>query len=356
MEFLHSNFPPMKTDNKVFVDKFYELLPESSELDIAVGYVTSDSLIELQKLLELNNGIRKLLLIVGMHYFEKFTRNEYNAALALNEFLEASNRGEVRLVTPFRYHGKLYSYSNDQGAFAGIIGSNNLSSIIEGGTRMYESSVFINESQSAKEMCDFIEKLKSTSTENISELNITDSREVNPLLEGHEFVQKANEQTVRMCKYHLSKVSFDIPIKTYDVSPQSNLNVFFGKGRESKSTGLVKPRHWYEVEIIVPKEITSQPGYPQAKTDDAVFQVITDDGWSFQCKVSGTNSKNFRSEKDLKILGKWLKGRLENAGALKVGEPVTKETLEKYGRNSFKMTKVQYTGVNTWFLDFGVKK
>ena len=58
MEFLHSNFPPMKTEDKVFLDKFYDFLPKSSELDIAVGYVTSDSLMELQKLV-VTNAVRK---------------------------------------------------------------------------------------------------------------------------------------------------------------------------------------------------------------------------------------------------------------------------------------------------------
>ena len=74
------------------------------------------------------------------------------------------------------------------------------------------------------------------------------------------------------------------------------LMLFFGKGREAKN-GLVKPRHWYEVELIVPKNITEQNGYPKAKTDDAIFDVITDDGWSFKCKVSGDYSKNFEIEK-----------------------------------------------------------
>ncbi len=91
------------------------------------------------------------------------------------------------------------------------------------------------------------------------------------------------------------------------------LMLFFGKGREAKN-GLVKPRHWYEVELIVPKNITEQNGYPKAKTDDAIFDVITDDGWSFKCKVSGDYSKNFRSEGDLKILGKWLKRTIRECG------------------------------------------
>ena len=85
-----------------------------------------------------------------------------------------------------------------------------------------------------------------------------------------------------------------------------------------------------------------------------MFTVVTDDGWKFNCKVSGDYSKNFRSEGDLKILGKWLKGRLENAGVLKVGDPVTAQTLREYGRDNFSLKKTIKEGI--WFLDFGVEK
>ena len=353
MEFLFSNFPPVRTGCKTFADTFYGLLPKASELDIAIGYVSSDSLIELQKTVELNSNIHKMSLIIGMHYFDLFTKVQYNAASKLGQFLRENSLGDVKLVTAFRYHGKLYSYSNDNGPVAGIIGSNNLSSIVDGGTRVYESSVLLDDASSAKKMKDFIAQLDSTASRSISELEITEFNDDNPLLEGHEFVKKMTAYSVAMAMNNRTNTTFEIPIKPYEVSPQSNLNVFFGKGRESKN-GLVKPRHWYEVELIVPKDVTSKPGYPQSKTDDAVFDVITDDGWSFKCKVSGDYSKNFRSEGDLKILGKWLKGRLENAGVLKVGEPVRKATLDAYGRNSFTLTKT--TEENTWYLDFGVIK
>ncbi|MBR0277247.1 MAG: NgoFVII family restriction endonuclease, partial [Clostridia bacterium] len=113
------------------------------------------------------------------------------------------------------------------------------------------------------------------------------------------------------------------------------------------------PRHWYEVELIVPKDIATQPGYPNANTEEAVFNVITDDGWKFSCKVSGQNNKNLRSEGDLRILGKWLKGRLEDAGVLTIGSPVLNDTLKQYGRDTLTLTRT--TLPNTWFLDFGVK-
>lgn len=353
MEFLFSNYPPMRTDCKTFSEAFYKFLPQASRIDIAVGYVSSDALVELQKTIELNSNIRAANLVIGMHYFEHFTKAQYNAAVGLNRFLRRNNIGDVRLVTAFRYHGKLYSYSNSNGPFLGIIGSNNLSSIIEGGSRVYESSLLIDDVALAKRMGDFITYLSKTSTKSIEELDITEFNAENSLLDGHEYVKKVEPRDVAIAMSQRTNISFNIPIKPYEVSPQSNLNVFFGKGREAKN-GLVKPRHWYEVELIVPKEVTSKQGYPQSKTADAIFDVITDDGWSFKCKVSGDYSKNFRSEGDLKILGKWLKGRLENAGVLKVGDPVRSSTLDAYGRNTFTLTKTKKP--NTWYLDFGVSK
>lgn len=352
MEFIFSNMPPLKTHFPCFYDKFCELFKDATSLDIAVGYVTTDSLAELQGLMDKNDNMEQLQLIIGMHYFEKFTKPEYDAALELNRYLKDRNRGSVRLVTPFKFHGKMYSFSNRQGSMAGILGSNNLSSIMDGGAKTYESAIVLNNSNDAAQMYDFIKKLSKTSTSCVDELEITDFRAVNKLLEGQEGARKATAEEVAFASSS-DGISFEIPIKTAEEAPRSNLNAFFGKGRLSNSTGLVKPRHWYEVELIVPKEITSKEGYPESQTDDAIFDVITDDGWYFKCKVSGDYSKNFRSADDLKILGRWLKGRLENKGALKTGRPVTADTMQKYGRSTFTMKKTNKRGL--WYLDFGVE-
>lgn len=94
MELLFSNYPPVKTKYHTFSDVFYSTLSQSTELDIAVGYITSDSLIELQKVVELNT-LKSLNLTIGMHYLERFTKVEYNAALKLNDFLRENKCGEV---------------------------------------------------------------------------------------------------------------------------------------------------------------------------------------------------------------------------------------------------------------------
>lgn len=43
MEFLFSNHLPLKTSMQTFADVFYSLIPQTQQLDIAVGYITSDS-------------------------------------------------------------------------------------------------------------------------------------------------------------------------------------------------------------------------------------------------------------------------------------------------------------------------
>lgn len=353
MEFLHSNFLPVPTGNKTFLDKFLELLGLSTQVDISVGYVTTDSIAELKGLIEQNEN-KRLNLTIGMHFFDQFTKSEYNAALLLNRFLKENGLGSVNLVKAFRYHGKLYTYSNARGPFAGIIGSNNLSSIVRNVNRVYESSLYIDDASLAKQMLDFQKELANRASSPIDEVEINTFRRNRPVLAGQDRVASATDYEIKECLSIRTSTTFELPLKPYEKSSKSNLNAYFGKGRENKGTGIISPRPWYEVEIIVPKKITMLPGYPQVDTPEAVFDVITDDGWKFKCKVSGTNSKNFRSEDSLEILGKWIKGRMEADDSLKTGTPLTQKCLDQYGRNSITFTKTSKP--NLWYLDFGVKK
>lgn len=358
MEFLFSNYPPVKTGCKTFSDTFYSLIPQASKLDIAVGYISSDSLMELKRILELNTNIHQLNLIVGMHYFEHFTKVQYKAAMVLNDFLAANQRGEVKLVHAFKYHGKLYSYSSDAGPFAGIIGSNNLGGIVDSGTRVYESSLLINERQQASQMKDFIDSLSRTASRNIAELEIDTFNATNPVLDGHESAEEVSPMELAGVLTRLTNIKYEIPAKT---EPKSNLNCYHGKGRENTTTHLIKPRHWYEVELIVPIGMRRTEHYPKGTPKgqtDTEFRVYTDDGFSFMCQVNGGEeglwNKNLRSSGDLTTLGKWIKGRLENEGVLTIGDVITDETLSAYGRNTITMTKISDS--EDWFLDFGVKK
>lgn len=359
MQFLASNFPPIKTSYDTFSDKFAGLLSESDSVDIAVGYVSEKSLDCLAEHIHKNGG-PFCNLTIGMHYFDKFTHSQFAIARETEKFLKDNELGSVKLVTSFPFHGKLYSFSKNDGGKKSIIGSSNLSNILSHkSVRQYETDLFIEDENTNDEISQFIKSLMDVSLDlSDPNLNISEFRSVNNLLEGLVGVIKIdNKEKLASLKADLlTEKAIDIPLKTSKTAKNSNLNACFGKGRENKSTKIIRSRPWYEVELIVPKVITDLSWYPKAGYPDteSIITVITDDGYEFKCKISGTNSKNFRSVGDLQILGKWLKGRMENAGALKVGEYVTPEVLEIYGNQNIKMTPTKTK--NTWYLDFGTKE
>lgn len=352
MSLIYSNYPPLKTQSETYHSAFTDLIEKSDKLKIASGYVSADALIDLKSIVEANGGPH-IELSIGMHYFEGLTRQQKEAVEDLDNTLRSMDLGGVYFVVTFPFHGKIASFRNNNLPVGGLIGSSNLTNIVENKTnRQYEVDYRLPEND-CNELEDFIANLRERTTRPFNELDVKVVVSKNNLLDDQYGVQKASPQVVESIKTSPDfEHEFHIPLKT-DGATRSNLNTFNGRGRVN-AQGFVMPRSWYEVELIVPKVVTSQPGYPQSDKDGdgGVIDVVTDDGWSFSCKVSGDFSKNLRSEKDLKILGKWLKGRLEHAGALKTGELCTQDTLDKYGRDNFTLAKLK--GQNLWYLDFGV--
>lgn len=352
MSLIYSNYPPLNTESETYHDAFIELLERSDKLKIASGYISADALIDLKSIVESNGG-PYIELNIGMHYFEGLTKQQAEAVEDLDNTLRSMNLGGVYFVVTFPFHGKIASFKNSNQIIGGLIGSSNLTNIVENkASRQYEVDYRLPESDCG-ELDDFITRLKETATRAYGELDIKLIESKNNLLDEQYGVSPADQHIIESIKTNPDfEYEFRIPLKTDDAT-RSNLNTFNGRGRVN-AQGFVMPRSWYEVELIVPKAVTTQSGYPQSDKfgDGGVINVITDDGWSFSCKVSGDFSKNLRSEKDLKILGKWLKGRLEHAGALKTGELCSQDTLDKYGRGDFTLAKLK--GRDLWYLDFGV--
>lgn len=345
MELLLSNYKPAKITTKSGQDFFSTNIKTADKVKIASGYISAEALVELKRTIEINDGKPKLDLIIGMHYFEKFTKPQYNAMKELSAFLKERRIGDIKIATVYPFHGKMYSFEKDGIDYAALIGSSNLGSIFNSFDRLYEADAFLSAPSDIKQISNAIDTLSKQICEDADFISITEFKEVNPLLENHFNVKKISKNELDRLWKQKGLHQFSIPIKS---TLKSNLNVFFGKGRENKNSGYTIPRPWYEVEVIVSKSITERDGYPWCKS----FQVITDDGWSFNCKTSGDFSKNFRSEDDLLVLGKWIKGRMEQSGALKVGELVKDSNLEAYGRNTLSMYSTNND--NVWLLDFSV--
>lgn len=343
MELLLSNFPPAVYPYGSSRNYMEQALKTCQELRIASGYISSDALVDLKRVIELN-GRPRLELMIGMHYFDGFTKNQYQAARALNNFLKERGLGFVTLSNSLKFHGKMYSFIQNDSSSSVIIGSSNLGSLYDNLNRLYEADILLqgDESLAAQQTIkDLMNKLGTP----LEDVTVTSFIEYNKLLENHENVRKIEKEELVRILNDRTATSFHIPIKS---EPKSNLNPYFGKGRDNRR-GYIAPRPWYEVELIVPKKITCLSEYPRNRS----FNVYTDDGWLFKCETNGTNSKNFRSKDDLKILGKWIKGRMEESGALKIGVPVTEDVIAAYGRDYIGLHATKDPEI--WYIDFKSK-
>ncbi len=342
-----------------FNAQFHSLLLQSTAVNIATGYISENAIDFIAESIYQNGG-PYCNLVIGMHYFDKFTHAQYAAAMQMHQFLTSNRLGTVKLVTSFPFHGKLYSFEKDSTTFASIIGSSNLNNILlHNPIRQYETDILVSEQEINDEINYFINELSTKSSLDLSEVEILEFRETNDLLTPLDCIVKLEDFQLTALKETINQsIKFDIPLATYEVAPKSNINAHFGKGRKSKN-GIIRARPWYEVELIVPRRIVDLPHYPKPALNekDRRIRVFTDDGYEFECIINGSGYKNFRTTKSsggLTCLGKWLKGRLEKFGVLKVGKPVTKEVLDKYGRHNFTLQAT--ADPNLWFMDFSVDK
>ena len=317
-----------------------QFLPSSSKVRMATGYITSDAVIELKKIAELNDSFN-FDLFIGMHYFELFTKTQYDAVKELSEFLSTNQRGTVYLSPKTKFHGKMYSFLCGEKCIASAIGSSNLGSFIGTSNDLYEADCIFQAENECSEINNNISRIIANLGKPFDEITIEKFNQTNDILDGEYGVTKLETAEVNSIFRSQTSLSFVFPLKT---EAKSNLNVYFGKGRKTPR-GMIQPRPWYEVEIIVPHDVALQNEYPKGQ----IFNVCTDDGWSFLCSINGDYGKNFRSASDLKILGKWIKGQMEKAGVLKIGSIITEATLDAFGKHSLRLTKTENN--NYWTLE-----
>lgn len=343
MKLLFSNSNTLTFHNSQQQMRVWEdLLSISTNVKIATGYISCDSILELKNIVAAN-PTPNLDLFIGMHYLEKFTRLQYQAVSKLDTLLRTTNRGQVYLSPYQCFHGKLYSFSNADACIGGIIGSSNLGSIMGFSSHLYEVDCLLDTQAECEECRNVVNRIIDSLGKPFSELQIdsSDFKQVEVSLDNHEGVTKIPPNERRQIKE--TSVYFDLQLKC---EPKSNLNAYLGKGREVRQTKYIIPRSWYEVEIIVSKKTTSMKNYPSHRK----FTVITCDDWKFECVTNGDNAKNFRSAQDLKILGKWIKEYMFQCGCLELGEPVTDETIRKFGFNHLRLRAT--TTPDVWLLEF----
>lgn len=376
MKLLYSNILPLGTSDgqESIIDHFMSAIDKAAEVDIAVGYVSRASLIELDRLIHLHN-IKKILLIIGMYFIEGMPEGSYHTALNLNEKWQNEGIGEIRLVKAFKYHGKAYLFRNQEGLpFDSIVGSSNLGVIkLEASNRrQYEFAVANDSTEACRDLQTHLEQLATTAcSANIADIdNIPLIREENSSLENIDYVSHVPSSDIDIYKKNITGSTFTLPIKVpaFDERfmddmrhyTKSNINVCYAAPRNAR-----KSRDWYETQFTVDKSITLLPGYPEKNKP---FFVATDDGYWFKAHTTSDGNKQLSACGDELILGRWIKGRLAAAGLVspvnntkqdtdRLGM-ITKEMLVEYGCDSLKLTKTTKQApdgenmLDIWLLTF----
>ncbi|AHC40140.1 hypothetical protein OVS_00750 [Mycoplasma ovis str. Michigan] len=131
-KFLGTNICPLLElgEQESLNDCFRRKLNKSDRLEIAAGFCSRRSLKELERLV-LQVNIRNVCVILGMYYFDGWSQSLHKLALEINDRWRKWGIGEIRLVHSCKYHGKLYCFYRNNKISSAIIGSPNLSFLIE---------------------------------------------------------------------------------------------------------------------------------------------------------------------------------------------------------------------------------
>lgn len=329
-----------------FKASFESHLETTEKLSMAVGFVSVRALETLAKHIT-KKGKPYCHLVIGMHYFEQFTHSQYAAANELHQLLDETALGSVHLVTASPFHGKLYHFkkSNESEPSTTIIGSSNLSNIT--GSSLTEVDYMTDEPTVSDQVLRLITHLSTDYSQVLPNVPITTFKKRKRLFDGDEKHFNGVKHVEPVLFPEVNPIK--LPLKPYEEAPQSNLNVYFGAPKNKQKP---KVRNWYEVELIIPSNLMRGTALPQKGEP---FKVITDDGVEFELVRQGDQGKNLRSKEDLQILGYWLKGRLEEAGVLSWGKPVTRDTLQAYGRDTISLYPPTHEGL-PWLLDFSPQR
>lgn len=348
MQLLSPYYPPVALEGSSSWENFFlESLQRFTDVRVVTGYASENSLREIVNLLarriRATPTLTKFDFILGMAFFDGLTDRQKVSLAQLSAFLESHKLGHVYVPTRIAVHTKCSVFQGDNESVA-IIGSTNFTALLP--TRQSELDLKLtSDDASFQPTLDYIGKLIGASHTLDSQLLAaipTVKSDNTKLL--HSKHSRMFDESAKQLKP--GGLQFHLPIKT---ELKSNMNKFNAAPR-----GRV-PRSWYEIEIIVPTSIQEADGFPSKPLGTDRFRVYTDDGFSFECHVSGGSAprfnKNLESSGDLKVLGYWLKGKLLSSGVINEGDFVDEKCLRDYGRTFVTMSELK--GENEWFFDFG---
>jgi hypothetical protein len=270
-------------------------------------------------------------LIIGM----PSAKNDHMAFLLLHkEFKEKFNGYYLQGQPPV--HCKVYSWFKDDQPVSGYAGSAN-----------YSQYGFFSDKQ-----------LNQLSNDNPIEIKklFDDLLSKSIYIPEHDIVLPESHRMPRVKSVPPGEIEWEIPDKRVTISfldkrgnlpEKSGLNWGQRQSKQTnKKTGEVKwsAREPNQAYLSLKGDSRKEDFLPeQAFT----FSLITDDNYSFDCAVAQDGRKAIHSTNDNSEIGRYIRDRI----GLALGEKVTVEQLESYGRTDYTIEKIDD---ETFLLDFSV--
>lgn len=384
MAILYSNVESLIMGNQEsdFIARFRTDCLSADEVKIASGYASENSLNELNRLIHGENCcVRKITVVLGMYFRGGIPESIYQTALRINRQWLEEDIGEIRLVIPFNYHGKLYMfYCNDNGSREikeCYVGSHNLSAttLTNNNSCQYEISSTIANEDDLNELNELMERLCADDISTRIDL-IEDIRRIQPgnnrgnsnvtrtwlnvtnediaviddeteIIDGNDRLMTREEIEMNPAYAHyyglrVDGLEYHFPINVGQSHERSNINVCYAIGR---------PRNWYEMQIGIREEYRGE-GFPERDSEKdenpRCFMLLTDDGNMFLAHTTSGNAitgKTLSAVGNDSVLGQWFKRRFVDAGLVQdtldfdaEGNPlnlITPEMLEQLGIRNF---------------------
>jgi hypothetical protein len=302
-------------------------------IDIISGYVGKDTLERFSpRMTEMAEAGGRVRLLAGMAGKEGLAQTTLDVLLKLDNELRAASNGNGVFSFQQPVHAKVYiTYGQDMAPISTFCGSSNFNF---SNTNMECTAEVPNHQQTT----DFVNTIfTAASLLDISAVPVKGSSR-DPLASQQIPHLKKTSRNISPGNLKLSEC---IDLKALcRKNTIASLNLYHSSGRLSRSTNLYTPRPWYEVELTLGKD--NYPGLPRN------FLAITDDGYEIelQRRSGGPKGqpelglKDLTSKGNRTILGRWIKGKLEESGALQKTGVIDESTFETYGTHLLKFYKI----------------
>ena len=312
----------------------------ATNITIAVGYFGHETIQLFKKQLVSRSQQGRVRLLLGMVFHTGLGNKQQKLLDELNEALQSNDPESGVFISMREYHGKVYAFDD-----AIYVGSANFSAA--GIESRLECTAYLTDQTSRNEVTEFLAFLFDPKVSpNIQKVDLQ--------RRPPEAAASADLDRYAVPSMPQSEVvgSMKITLRV-DSQPRSSLNLFFDKGRLVKATGKYSPRPWYEVEITTNASDREHPLYPVTLQRTPGKKSRVGAFWCYvefrrkiyriRMNVASDLGKAIMTGEESggrETLGRIIKGKLEDSKVLRYGERITSQTLEDYGQDYIKLTKI----------------